>query len=211
MQFVTAKAYSLFHETGSESIQLVMKIMPRIRKRLRKHSLWDHFRGLLLSRHFHKHGIIVVSDRGPMPCIINNGGVISTENCQFFTGVRIEIGSGGRLQIGNGTYINRNSLIIAEKEVTIGRDCRISWDVIIMDTDFHAPGTCKSDARPVIIGDGVWIGCRAVLLKGVHVGDYAVIAAGAVVTKDVAPGQMVGGIPARSLASRMAYNSAGSG
>ena len=54
-------------------------------------------------------------------------------------------------------------------------------------------------SRPIIIGDKVWIGMRATILKGVVIGDGAIIAAGAVVTKDVSPGTLVGGVPAKLI------------
>jgi maltose O-acetyltransferase len=61
----------------------------------------------------------------------------------------------------------------------------------------------NTEKRPVEIGDDVWIGARAVLLPGVKVGDGAVIAAGAIVTKEVAPYTIVGGNPARVIKSRV--------
>jgi acetyltransferase-like isoleucine patch superfamily enzyme len=85
--------------------------------------------------------------------------------------------------------------------VTIGRDCRIARDVIIMDTDQHeVPGHALL-IEPVEIEDRVWIGARAIVLKGVRIGHDSVIAAGAVVTSDVPPRTVVGGVPARVLSS----------
>lgn len=172
----------------------------RFRKRLQKHSVAEHLAGLWLSRKFTKHGILVVSEGLPFPKIINKGGKITAENCQFYSGVRIEIGHSGHVHIGNGTYINRNTLIVAEKEVKIGRDCKISWDVIIMDTDQHPLNSSTPVRRPVTIEDKAWIGCRCTILKGVTIGEGAIIAAGSVVTRDVPPYSIYGGVPARHLA-----------
>ena len=113
------------------------------------------------------------------------------ENCVFFPGVRITCGQQGRISIGNGTYLNRNTEIIAANEVRIGQDCKISWDVVIMDTDGHGIGDGPKVARPIIIENNVWIGCRAIILKGVTIGAGAVVAAGAIVTKDVPAGAIV--------------------
>lgn len=168
----------------------------KIRSRLDKYTAWEHIRGAWLARKFTRHGITVVSDGSPMPRVINRGGEIHTENCQFYAGVRLEVGPGARLDIGNGTYLNRNTLVVAHKQVKIGRDCRISWDVIIMDTDQHAIEGHEQEDRPVLIGDHVWIGCRSIILKGVRIGDHAVIAAGAVVTNNVEPYAVVAGVPA---------------
>jgi acetyltransferase-like isoleucine patch superfamily enzyme len=152
------------------------------------------------ARHLTRHGIIVVSGGAPQPIVINRGGTILVENCQFYSGVRLEVGKGAVISIGNGTYLNRNTLVVSNASVEIGRDCMISWDVVIMDTDQHAiPGKPTSD-EPVVIGSNVWIGCRVIILKGVHVGDGAIIAAGAVVTKDIPAGAVAAGVPAKVIA-----------
>jgi acetyltransferase-like isoleucine patch superfamily enzyme len=117
-----------------------------------------------------------------------------------FPWVRLEVWQGGRIIIGNGTYLNRNTEIIAQHEVRIGRDCMIAWDVVIMDTDQHGRDDGPPLARPVIIGNHVWIGCRALILKGVSIGDHAIIGAGAIVTHDVPPSGIVTG-PAATLRS----------
>lgn len=171
----------------------------RFRNRLQKYSIREHLTGLWFSRKFTKHGIIVVSGGRPVPKVINRGGKLIAENCQFYSGVRLEIGERGTLSIGNGTYLNRNTLIIAENQVSIGRDCMISWEVIIMDSDLHNFNPNKQSSKPVQIGDKVWIGCRSIILKGVTIGDGATIAAGAIVTKDVPEATIVGGNPARIL------------
>ncbi len=104
----------------------------------------------------------------------------------------------GPLTIGESTFINYGCSISAHTGVSIGRKCLIGNYVLIMDNDYHdtsdhsKPGVSK----PIVIEDNVWIGARAIILKGVRVGRGAVIAAGAVVTKDVLPRTMVGGVPA---------------
>jgi acetyltransferase-like isoleucine patch superfamily enzyme len=123
-------------------------------------------------------------------------GVVSLQR-----GVRIVVDS-GKLTIGHGTNVNGLTKILVATEVTIGADCTLSWDVQILDNDFHTitvGGQTGPMSAPVRIGDRVWIGTRAVVLKGVTVGDGAVVAAGAVVTEDVAPKAIVGGIPARQI------------
>jgi acetyltransferase-like isoleucine patch superfamily enzyme len=135
----------------------------------------------------------------PFIKIRNEGGRIEAANCTFFPGVRLEVMRGARITIGNGTYLNRNVEIIAQQEVTIGRNCKIAWDVVIMDTDQHGVGDEPPVAKPVRIGERVWIGCRAIVLKGVTIGDGAVIGAGAIVTRDVQPGAIVVGQAARII------------
>lgn len=178
----------------------VNKLSRRIKKRLSKHSVGEHLAGLWFSRKFTEHGILVVSGWRPFPRVINEGGVIKAENCKFYAGVRIEVGPDATLSIGNGTYINRNTLIVSRENVTIGRDCRISWDVVIMDSDLHPLNSPTVIHKPVTIRDKAWIGCRSIILKGVTIGEGAVIAAGSVVTRDIPPYTIYGGSPARHLA-----------
>lgn len=175
------------------------EFISRVRHRLHRFSVWEHLRGLWFSRKLTEHGIIVVSGGWPGPRLINQGGKIYAENCQFYSGVRLELGKGATLRIGNGTYLNRNTVVVAEKLVNIGRDCRISWDVVIMDSDLHPIFGRPMKDQPVIIGDRVWIGCRSIIVKGVHIGSGAMVAAGSVVTKDVPPHTVVGGVPARVI------------
>jgi len=148
---------------------------------------------------FSRAGLVVREPGLPLIKIRNEGGRIEVANCTFYPGVRLECWRGARISIGNGTYLNRNTEVIAQREVTIGRDCKIAWDVVIMDTDQHGIGDALPVAKPVHIGDNVWIGCRAIILKGVTVGDGAVIGAGAIVTKDVPPSTVVVGQAARVI------------
>lgn len=131
----------------------------------------------------------------------NLGGALAAVGCTFGPGVRLEVGQGGRLRIGPGTTLGRGAEVIAWEEVTIGRDCRLGPEVIVMDTDQHAvPGRGLVN-RPVVIGDGAWIGARAIVLKGVTIGERAVVGAGAVVTHDVPAGALAVG-PAAAVRER---------
>jgi acetyltransferase-like isoleucine patch superfamily enzyme len=170
-----------------------------IKERLKRHSLLDHIKGLWFSRHFNSHGIIVVSGSKPMPKVINRGGKIFVDNVQFYSGVRLEIGEGAVIKIGKGTYLNRNTIVVAEKLIDIGNNCRIAWDVVIMDSDLHALPGNEIENKPVVIEDNVWIGCRCIILKGVRIGEGAVIAAGSVITKDVPKYSLVAGVPGRVI------------
>lgn len=104
--------------------------------------------------------------------------------------------SGGSIHL-HGCFINRLSTIVSKESITIGRGATIGPGVAIYDHD-HSD---KNNGNPyltgaIVIGENVWIGANAVVLKGVHIGDGAIIAAGAVVNKDVDEGAVVGGVPA---------------
>lgn len=116
-------------------------------------------------------------------------------------------GSVPKLEIGPNCGINRFTLIDASLRIEIGPDTRIGPQVYITDHDhgtaLDAPVyTQPLKEAPVLIGRDVWIGAGARVLKGVKVGDQAVIAAGAVVTKDVPARAIVGGVPARVIGER---------
>ena len=109
------------------------------------------------------------------------------------------------IDIGDGTYINRQTMIDASAGIRIGAGVMIGPGCYLTDHDhvIDEAGISKSDLdeSPTSIGDRAWIGAHACILKGVTVGDGAVVAAGAVVTRDVPPGARVAGVPARPLES----------
>lgn len=175
-------------------------VLRKAHRRLQSDGIISHLIGLLLRPRFQRAGRLIVHGGLPFPSVENRGGSIELGNVGLFNGVRFECWENATIKVGNGTYLNRGVEIVAAQSVTIGRDCKIARDVIIMDTDQHeVPGHGLLVAA-VNIGDRVWIGARAIILKGVTIGDEAIIAAGAVVTRDVPAGTIVGGIPARPLA-----------
>lgn len=113
----------------------------------------------------------------------------------------ISVGRNAKLVVGNNTFINSGSIISVRHGVTIGNNCQIANQVIIMDSDFH--GVKKRDEAekpsPIFIEDDVWLAARSIVLKGVRIGQGAVVGAGAVVTKDIPPFTLVGGIPAKVI------------
>lgn len=114
---------------------------------------------------------------------------------------QLSAGKNASIFIGNDTFINTAVIISARQEVRIGNNCQIANQVIIMDNDFHgvADRNQPKAALPVIIEDNVWLATRCMVLKGVTIGRGAVVAAGAVVTKDVPPFTLVGGVPAKII------------
>lgn len=170
-------------------------------RRIRQLGIGNLLRGLYVRHHFSSAGVLSVSAGWPLPRIVNLGGSIEIGNCGLFPGVRIECWKGAVINIGNGTYINRNTEIVAAQSVVVGQDCKIARDVLIMDTDQHAVGATPLVHGPVEIGDRVWIGSRVIVLKGVIIGHDSIIGAGAIVTKSIPPHSLVVGQAARVVRS----------
>lgn len=109
------------------------------------------------------------------------------------------------LRIGNNVAIGDRTEIHVGDSVEIGDNTLISWDCCIMDRDYHKFDGDIEIKRPVKIGSNVWIGCNCLIMKGITIGDGAVIAAGAVVTKDVPPATLVGGNPAKIIRENITW------
>jgi len=175
------------------------KRLSYIWRRIRVLGALDLFLGLCMRHSFSKAGVITVTPGWPLPKVINSGGYVEVSNCRFFPGVRMECWKGAVLKIGKGTYLNRNTEVVASQAVHIGADCKIARDVIIMDTDQHAFNQTELKMSPVIIEDRVWLGSRVIILKGVQIGHDSVVGAGAIVTKSVPPYSVVVGPAARVI------------
>lgn len=117
-------------------------------------------------------------------------------------GVTIRVGKGAVLEFGGKINLTANSSIICEKQISFGNHVKIGWESQIMDSDFHSlvrEGYMKT--LPIHVGNDVWIGNRVSILKGVTIGDGSVVAAGAVVNRDVPAHSLVAGVPARLVRS----------
>jgi acetyltransferase-like isoleucine patch superfamily enzyme len=141
--------------------------------------------------------------------------IVFGDHVSVYAGCSFAVQKDGRCTVGDFTLLN-GAIVMAEELVEIGSHCLISWGVGIADSDFHPlepaqrlidaqalapffkdrPPRPKLKTAPVKIGDNVWIGMNAVILKGVTIGDNSVVAAGAVVTKSVSANRIVAGNPA---------------
>ncbi len=108
-----------------------------------------------------------------------------------------------RLLLGDDVFINAGCCFDLSAPIVIGSRTQVAYQVTLM-TGGHAIGTHDSRAgahcpEPIHIGEGVWIGARAIVLPGVTIGAGAVVAAGALVTKDVPADTLVAGVPAKQI------------
>ena len=105
------------------------------------------------------------------------------------------------MRLGEGVVIGVGCSLGAHSVITIGDHVRLSRDVHLETAglDFSGSPPYAHTSRPIVIEEGVWIGSRATVLGGVTLGQHAVVAAGAVVTRDVPPYCLAAGIPARVI------------
>ena len=118
-------------------------------------------------------------------------------------GADIIIFKNATLKLGN-SYINCDSKIRCHQSITIGDNCAISHNFTIMDGNGHSLNNVNKP-KPINIKNHVWIGTRVTVLGGVTIGEGAIVAAGAVVTKDVPPHTLVGGVPAKVIKENVTW------
>ncbi|MBR5535021.1 MAG: acyltransferase [Clostridia bacterium] len=134
----------------------------------------------------------------------NNGGITLGDRVFLHRFVKLSA-YGGKIEIGNNSYIGDRTEIHSGEAVKIGNGVNIAWDCNILDRDYHAFNSEKEVIKPVVIEDNVWIGVRSTVLKGVRIGQGAVVAAGSVVTRDVPPHSLVAGNPAKVIKENITW------
>lgn len=116
-------------------------------------------------------------------------------------------GKGDRIKIGKNSQIGQDARI--EHDTVIGNDVMMGMEVLVLST-VHATDRLDipllhqgyNERKYVTIGDGAWIGARVILLPGVYIGEHAIVAAGAVVSRNVDSYAIVGGVPATLIRYR---------
>lgn len=161
--------------------------------------------------------------------VIEEGGCLSKcnitfqgNNCTLHIGRNVVIrdgnsfvfeDDGGYISINDNTTMeSRNSIASCEgKSITIGRDCMLSHDIDIRNTDSHSILNCKGErinpSEDICIGNHVWIGMRCIILKGSNIPSESIVAAQSMVTKSLkAPEHsLIGGIPAKLIKSDVSW------
>lgn len=133
------------------------------------------------------------------------------EDCGKWVNIDKGATFGDEIKLGNGSGIGANCSI--PNGVTIGENCMLGIDILMFTNEHRHDDLSipmgrqgRTATEPILIGNDVWIGSRSLIMKGVHIGDGAIIAAGSVVTKDVPPYEIWGGNPAKFLKSRIPQN-----
>lgn len=108
---------------------------------------------------------------------------------------------GKNITVGEGVFINACCHFQDHGGVTLGDGCQIGHNVVFatLNHDLAPERRQTTNPAPIVLGRNVWVGSNATILQGVTIGDNAIVAAGAVVTKDVATNTVVGGVPAKFI------------
>jgi acetyltransferase-like isoleucine patch superfamily enzyme len=142
--------------------------------------------------------------RGHLAVYNDHGEIVLGERVRIYsTHARtvLAVFPGGRIEVGDGTFLNYGVDIAATRLVRIGADCLLGAHVGILDNDFHdlAERWRQPQPKPVVIGDRVWLGNRVMVLPGVTIGDDAVVGAASVVVNSIPPRSLAVGNPARVI------------
>lgn len=124
------------------------------------------------------------------------GGVEIDGSIHLGRGCRICVEEKALLKIGDHLHVTGETTIVCKQSITFGNDCLLSWDVMVMDTDFHhilSNGKEVNEPRPITIGNHVWIGMGTTILKGVRICDDVVVSANSNITKNLEESKCVYG------------------
>lgn len=126
--------------------------------------------------------------------------------CVMHSGATLVVFSGAKIILGNNVSFNNNCEVYSSCLIEIDDNSIFSNNCVIRDSDIHKMVSDGGvDTKPIKIGKHVWVGTNCIILKGVTIGDGAVVAAGSVVTKDVPPATLVAGNPARIIKNNIEW------
>jgi len=130
-------------------------------------------------------------------------GLFATSGPECLIEAPFHCSYGFNIHLGRAVYMNAGCVILDSARVEIADGCMLGPHVQIICAEHHKNRQKRNEgieiAKPVRLGADVWIGAAAMVMSGVTIGDGAIVGAGAVVTKDVASGDTVIGVPARPL------------
>ncbi len=137
------------------------------------------------------------------------GSIQFKGNADIGHGSRICVGPAGALIIGQNFKMTAESSIVCFKKILFGNDCLLSWEILLMDTDFHKiydDNILMNADREIIVGNHVWIGARCTILKGSEIPNGCVIASNALVAgKLLEERALYGGQPAKILKENITW------
>ncbi|HPI46204.1 MAG TPA: hypothetical protein PLH91_13295, partial [Tenuifilaceae bacterium] len=153
-------------------------------------------------------GNIPIFDYSKSRSIWNNLGIVTFKG-KASIGHGSKIGCRGKLKIGKNFQVTAESSILCNYAINFNDDVLLSWQIQIMDTDFHkvySNNILKNQDSAIFIGSHTWIGSRVIINKGVVLPDNTVVASGSVVTKSFYESNiLIGGVPANILQKNITW------
>jgi acetyltransferase-like isoleucine patch superfamily enzyme len=139
------------------------------------------------------------------------GDVVFNGKAYLMHGCKLSVMPGAELIFGDDVLVNTECAFVVQKKVEMGNNSGISWESLVMDTDFHyiydEAAQVINPPKEVIIGRNVWVGCRCTILKGANIPCGSIIAANSLVTKTlVGEKNIFGGNPLRVLKSQITWH-----
>jgi acetyltransferase-like isoleucine patch superfamily enzyme len=166
--------------------------------------LWAHARlGVAVAPHLDSTVVVL-----GVPEVHGTGQIYFGKELYLYPGIYLETQGDGVIKIGDGVVLSRGVHLVAYASVTLGDGVMIGEYTSVRDANHRiVPGVSVRktghEARPIHIGRNAWIGRGVTILGGVEIGEGAVVGANAVVSRDVPPGAVVAGIPARPLSRKI--------
>jgi acetyltransferase-like isoleucine patch superfamily enzyme len=172
------------------------------------------------TRRVYYHAALAAELREPLPVsvvvlgrarVYGSGQLWFGRDTLLYPELHLETQDSATITLGDGVVLSRGVHLVAMSGIVIGAGCMIGEYSSLRDANhLRANGLPLREsghrARPIVLGTEVWVGRGVTILGGVTIGDRATIGANAVVTRDVAAGAVVGGVPAASLRSRIYEN-----
>lgn len=148
--------------------------------------IWSNFKLVLIKmlymRSLRYSSIVWVSKNVTIE-ISKKGSIILGKRVQIQPNCALSA-NGGKIELIGNNYINRNTIIASHEHIKIGKGTTVGPNCCFYDHD-HADNEEGFVTAPIVIGDNVWIGAGVTILKGVHIGNNSIIAAGSIVTNNV--------------------------
>lgn len=158
---------------------------------------------IILDGYLKLNAAILPNSKAESRVVLKENSVMEVNgNFTAYYNTEIYLFENSHLSVG-WSYINAGTQIRCMEKISIGNQCAIGRNVMIMDFDAHritfSDGTNNKSTKPISIHDHVWIGANATILKGVTIGEGAIVGAGAVVTNDIPAHSIAIGVPARVM------------
>ena len=154
--------------------------------------------------HIGFHRVEICEPRAKTILSISGGVLCFLGSAHIGHGSKIHVSHGAKLILGDNFSISASSAINCYKSIRFGKDVQFSWDCLVMDSDTHKiyddEGNVTNEAKEIVVGDKVWIGCRTTILKGAVIPNNCVIGSCSLVSGNkYEPNSVIVGVPAKSI------------